>query len=393
MISIVIPTLNEANTIEETIRRTTAALDQLGGKFELIVVDDASSDGTAERVEGLTSELPVRILRRVGKRGLATAVVDGWAMAEGDVLGVMDADLEHPPEVLAELAAALDRSRSDLALASRYAGLSGSRGQSIIQRVMSWGAAHLAATVLPLKLRDVTDPMSGMFVVRAKAVQGINLAPTGYKILLEVLGKGRIRKTVEVPYQADERAHRGSKLGVRQYAQYLAHLLRLARSTGQLHAWLRYTLVELTGAALEFLSMFIAVSLWGWQPLGALAFAIELAIVWNFLGNSLLTFSPQTIQSNHPETRLRHNDGTRLDSARYGGFHRLARYEWVCMPGAVANGAVTLLLLAHHYPLVLAVGAGIVADGALNTIFNIPSIWRVWAPQGRPILPFQSSHL
>src|SRR5579862_254317 len=103
MISIIIPTFNEAAVIEETLRRAAAALRVTGEDFELIVVDDASADGTAGRVEALASEIPVRILKRPGRLGLATAVLDGWGMARGEVLGVMDADLQHPPEALTAL--------------------------------------------------------------------------------------------------------------------------------------------------------------------------------------------------------------------------------------------------------------------------------------------------
>jgi dolichol-phosphate mannosyltransferase len=93
MISVVIPTYNEAAVIDETLRRSAAALRASGEEFEIIVVDDASADGTAERVEALAPELPVRVLRRPGRLGLATAVLDGWATARGEMLGVLDADL------------------------------------------------------------------------------------------------------------------------------------------------------------------------------------------------------------------------------------------------------------------------------------------------------------
>jgi dolichol-phosphate mannosyltransferase len=359
MISLVVPTFNEAGGIEEALRRSTAALARLGDRFELIVVDDASPDGTAERAEALTRELPVRVLRRVGKRGLATAVVDGWGMAEGDVLGVMDADLQHPPEVLADLARALQTSGADLALASRYTVGGGSRDWSPIRRFISWAATHLAASVLPLKLGNVTDPMSGMFMVRAEAIRGIQLQPLGYKILLEVLGKGRIRQTVEVPYRFEERARGRSKLGARQYVEYLAHLLRLAHSTGQLRRWVRYVLVGLTGAAVELAWAVVAIEHWGWSPLAALPAAVELALVCNFLGNGLFTFS-------------------RMPNGR-GLAHRLVRYEAICLPGAILNAFLALAMIARGLPLVAAVAAGIIADGLINLLFNIPSIWRIWS--------------
>src|SRR5579863_2368469 len=107
MISLVIPTYEEAGVIETALRRAAIALGETGDDFELIVVDDSAGEETAERARAVQSELPVRVLRREGKRGLATAVVEGWKLARGDLLGVMDADLQHPPEVLTRLVDAL----------------------------------------------------------------------------------------------------------------------------------------------------------------------------------------------------------------------------------------------------------------------------------------------
>ena len=225
MISIVIPAYNEAAAIGETLRRAARALAACGEEFELIVVDDSSSDGSAETCEALAGELPVRVLRRPGRLGLATAVVDGWRVARGDVLGVMDGDLQHPPEALAALIAALRSHPADVVIASRYVSGGGTAEWSWHRRLVSLGATRLAALALPRALAGVTDPMSGMFVVRAAS--GVELRPTGYKILLEVLAKGQCHRVAEVPYVFDRRNSGRSKLGPRQYLEYLQHVRRL----------------------------------------------------------------------------------------------------------------------------------------------------------------------
>ena len=107
MISIVLPTHNEARSIREVLRRASEGLRRAGEDHELTVADNSSPGGTADLAKALASEIPVRVLRRPGRQGLATAVVDGWSIARGDVLGVMDADLQHPPEVLRRLGSAL----------------------------------------------------------------------------------------------------------------------------------------------------------------------------------------------------------------------------------------------------------------------------------------------
>jgi dolichol-phosphate mannosyltransferase len=361
MISVIIPTYNEAAVVEETLRRAAAALRTTGEDFELIVVDDASADGTAELVESLANEIPVRVLRRPGRLGLATAVLDGWAMARGDVWGVMDADLQHPPETLTALAAAI-RQGADLAIGSRYVPGGGSYDWIWVRRFISRTANHMALTVLPLKLAGVGDTGSGMFLVRAAPLRNIKLHPLGYKILLEVLAKADFQRLVEVPYIFQKRERGASKLGTRQYLEYLLHLAKLAIETGQLFAWIRYVLVGLVGALIDvalFAALVIKVAL---PPAAALPVAIEFALLSNFLGSEVFTFRSDSAPPFGP-----------------GAWSRLARYERICLPGAALNFLVTLLWMALGGRILSAAAAGVVAGGALNLLMNIPAIWRTWA--------------
>ena len=368
MISVVIPTYNEAAVIEETLRRAAASLRRPGQDFELIVVDDSSGDGTAELAESLSDELPVRVLRRPGRLGLATAVIDGWNVARGDILGAMDADLQHPPEVLSSLAEAIREDDVDIVVASRYIAGGGTSQWSWLRRFMSKGATHLAACVLPLTLADVSDPMSGMFFVRASAISGVRLNPLGYKILLEVLAKARRRAYVEVPYVFEQRGRGSSKLGARQYLEFLLHLARLADSTGQLAAWMRYGLVGLVGAAINLVGLYLLVERGGWPLVLALPVAIQVALISNFFWNETLTFRAYRPLA-AAESKL---------ASRFFG------YEIVCIPGAVLNGLVTLVLFTRGIHLLFSAAAGILAGGLLNLFFNIPAIWRIWRSRPSP---------
>ena len=142
MISVVIPTYNEAPVIEETLRRVAATLRSASQDFEIVVVDDCSMDGTAGLVQLLAKEMPVQVLMRPGRLGLATAVLDGWALASGDVLGVMDADLQHPPETLGPLVQAIGQG-ADLAIGSRYVPGGGTSNWTWLRRFISrTGHAH-----------------------------------------------------------------------------------------------------------------------------------------------------------------------------------------------------------------------------------------------------------
>jgi len=364
MISVVLPTYNEARSIEEALRRASEALRSAGEDHELIVVDDSSPDGTADVAEALAKEFPVRVLRRPGRDGLATAVVDGWRIAQGDTLGVIDADLQHPPETLARLASALRSHNADVAIATRAGPGGGSSEEwSWMRRLNSWAARHLAACVLPQTLAEVSDPMSGMFLVRARALEGVRLEPTGYKILLEVLGKAHYGEVVEVPFMFKARSLGNSKLGMRQSLQYLEHLARLARSTGQLRSWIGYAVVGFTGAVVNVAALTYLVERRSW-PLGwGLAVAVPLALLNNFLWNWLFTFS-----------RSRASD----EEGQSGVLSRLAHYAKVCTFGAALNAISTLLLHWVGMQLPLASSAGVALGGVWNLFFNVPAIWRSW---------------
>lgn len=361
MISVVIPTYNEAAAIEETLRRAAAALRSASEDFELVVVDDASADGTAERAESLASKIPVRVLRRPGRLGLATAVLGGWAIARGEVLGVMDADLQHPPEVLTGLAQAIRKEGADLAIGSRYVPGGGTSDWTWMRRLISRTATHMAATVLPLKLASVGDPMSGVFLVRASALCDAHLNPLGYKILLEVLAKAHYQKLVEVPYIFQERERGSSKLGARQYLEYLLHLARLAVGTGQLWGWMRYALIALVGALIDVGLVCALVQRQGWPVIAALLLAIEVALLSNFVWSESFTFrSAETCRF------------------RRGVLGRLLRYERICIPGAVLNLLVALTWISQGGKVLAAAAAGVVAGGAFNFLGNVPAIWRTW---------------
>lgn len=361
MVSLVLPTYCEAASIQETLRRASAALQKTGEPYELIVVDDSSPDGTAEFAEALKGELPVRVVRRPGRSGLARAVVEGWKAARGDVLGVMDADLQHPPEVLARLVDALRGANVDLVIASRSEPGGGTKDWSWVRSLTSWTAVHLATCVLPWTLAEVRDAMSGMFLVRARALEGVELEPSGYKILLEVLAKAHYLKFVEVPYTFGPRRRGNSKLGAWQTVEYLIHLARLARSTGQLRTWGCYAGVGLTGAIVHLLLLLFLVEREGWPVVWALPVAIQCALLSNFTWNNAFTF----------RTLSRANA-----SAGLGLAGRLGRYEVVCLTGAVLNILLTLLLLKWKWVLPVAAGAGLVLGGVWNLFFNVPAIWR-----------------
>ena len=161
--------------------------DALPGDYEIIVVDDNSPDRTWELAQSLTGEYPqLRVMRRQTERGLSTAVIRGWQASRGELLAVIDADLQHPPEVTVGLAREMARG-ADIAVASRHMEGGGVSDWSILRRILSRAAQVLGLLIAPGVVGRVSDPMSGFFMLRRTAIQGIELNPLGYKILIEVL--------------------------------------------------------------------------------------------------------------------------------------------------------------------------------------------------------------
>lgn len=229
LFSLVIPTYNERGNIAQMIEELCGILErELPGRYELIVVDDDSPDRTWELAEELGKNLPqVRVVCRQAERGLSAAVVAGWKIARGELWGVIDADLQHPPAIIAPLLAAM-QAGADLAVATRHLPGGGVSDWKWSRRVLSRGAQALAGAFVS-QARLVTDPMSGFFVVRAAALDLTRIKPLGYKILLDVLATGGFAGIREVPYVFRERASGGSKVTLRQYREFLVQIAGLRR--------------------------------------------------------------------------------------------------------------------------------------------------------------------
>lgn len=226
--ALVIPTLNEAANIPTLIDRVQTALARIDIDCEILIVDDDSQDGTAEIVEEHTRRDPrVRFFVRRGQRGLAGAVIHGWAHTDATLLGVMDADLQHPPETLPDLLAAI-RQGNDIAIASRYATKNSISNwnaiRQLISRLGTWATVPLQRPGIRVK-----DPLSGYFVVRRECIEDVDLQPYGFKILLEILVKGRIHHAVEVPFRFSARHAGKSKADLRVALEYFSLLGKLSR--------------------------------------------------------------------------------------------------------------------------------------------------------------------
>jgi dolichol-phosphate mannosyltransferase len=226
--ALAVPTLNEEGNIERLLTRVRSALDSIPMQYEIIVVDDASTDGTTEIVRRIaTVDHRVRLLERRGEKGLAGAVIHAWNHCDADLLGVIDADLQHPPELLPSLIAAIEDGH-DIAIGSRYAAKDGVQGWNPLRVAIS-RASTWATFPLQRKRVRVKDPMSGFFVVRRSAIDGLTFESKGFKLLLEILVRARIGSAQEIPFRFGQRHAGKSKAGTRVAWHYLQLLGKLSR--------------------------------------------------------------------------------------------------------------------------------------------------------------------
>lgn len=369
-LSLVLPTYNEGGNIQAIIGVISQLLDgAIPNNYELIVVDDNSPDRTWEIASALCTNYPqLQVMRRTTERGLSTAVIRGWQVARGEILGVIDADLQHPTEILLQLLQEIDRG-ADLAVASRHVEGGGVSQWSWIRRVLSRGAQILGLAILPEVIGRLSDPMSGYFMVRRRSIMGETLSPIGYKILIEVVGRCKIDWIGEVGYVFRERQAGESKVTWKQYVEYIQHLVRLRLSRSAV--FIRFCLVGLTGVVVD-LGVFNLLRQGFELGLTRSAFiSAEVAIVNNFLWNDLWTFSDIARRQPGSSQRLK----------------RFFKFNLVCTIGIVLQ-LIIINLIYNFFSLsdtvksliridILAKLIAIVLVTLWNFWFNSKLSWRV----------------
>ncbi len=364
-LSLVIPTCNGRAHLEALLEHLVAVLARrLEDRFEIIVVDDDSPDETGRIALAFSQRDPrVRVVRHRFEGGLAAAVVRGWQVARGAVLGVIEGDVRHPPE---KIAALWDRiaAGAQLAVASRYADGGGIRGRRLSRRVLSRGARLLGLAVLPEVAGRVSDPLSGFFLVRRSAICEVRLRPTGDRILLEVLARGRrrIERIAEVGYVFEEgsKKTRGTPLGGLRFIRHLI-ILRVSLFLGS--RFIRFCIVGGSGVLVDMFVLFLLSDpiMLGWGLTRSKILAAELAIFNNFLWNDAWTFSDLT-----DDRRTLHHK-----------LHRFWKFNAVCFLGLVMN-VVILNIAFNVFELnrYLSNGIAILLVTLWNFWINLKFSWR-----------------
>lgn len=336
-LTVIIPTYREEANIRKIITEVDAVLKDWAINGEILIVDDNSPDNTIAIVKDLKKEKQnLNLLVRTSDHGLSQSVADGFLHADSEIFAVIDADLSHPPALIPKMYDEI-RAGCDVVIGSRYMEGGGIRKWPLKRRIISLGATFLGRLLLP----DITDPVSGFFAIRKSVIAGARLKPRGYKILLEVLGKGTWERDKEIPFEFSDREIGTSKLKIKtiiEYAGQVADITLYSFTHHQSAAWrewkkvFKFGIVGITGIVVNLGLLFILVEYGhlSTYPLDliASAVAIEISILNNFIWNDLWTFCS-------------------LENSKYSGrWQRLAAFNIVSVGGAAINWGVFWVLTA-----------------------------------------------
>ena len=227
-LALVVPTYNERDRLPELVRVIFEVYRTAGIDGELVIVDDNSPDGTGKLADELALQFPIRVIHRQGKLGLGTAVIDGFTASDAEYVGVIDADLSHPPDLVPRMLRAIQDAHADIVIGSRYVPGGGTRNWELSRVLMSKFACLLARGLTPVK--DVT---SGFFLIRRELARGVTISAGGFKICLELLIRSAPALVIEVPYVFTGRTAGKSKMNLAEAMGYLKQLrdLRAYRRT------------------------------------------------------------------------------------------------------------------------------------------------------------------
>jgi dolichol-phosphate mannosyltransferase len=354
-LTVVIPTFNERDNIRPLVERLRTALD--GVAWQAIFVDDNSADGTAREIKALAAEDPrILCLHRIGRRGLAGAVLEGVMASAAPVVAVMDADLQHDETILPQMLAVIRSGEAELVIGSRYLTTEGlETGLSPIRLAGSRLATWIARLVLRA---EVSDPVSGFFMIRRAAVERVapRLSNHGFKVLFDIIAsQPKPLRIVETPYAFAERQAGDSKLDGRVVIEYLGLILsKLTRNVVPPRALL-FGLVGATGLVVHFLALYLCRSL-DLTFLVSQSLAALTAMTSNFLINNQVTYR---------DRRLR---GLRLLTG-------YLRFCGLCGLGLVANVAIAELIHPYTPLWWIPAAAGAVFGAIWNYVSTSLAVW------------------
>jgi len=355
-LSIIVPTFNERANVPLLVERLARLLTSCD--WEVVFVDDNSPDGTAAAVRAIgEADSRVRCIRRIGRRGLAGACLEGMLTSQARYVAVMDGDLQHDEELLVPMLDSLRTGDTDLVVASRYLYGGSAAGLSKQRSRMSRWSNTLVRLLFGI---DLTDPLSGHFMLRRDAFEALApaLSSQGFKILLDVLatGRGRLRM-IELPTVFRERQHGESKLDSRIALDFAAMVTAKLSHDAISIRFVMFSLVGLTGVGIHMAILALGLLIGGVPFAVAQSAAAIGAMGWNFTLNNLFTYRDQ-----------------RLAGWRF--LTGLIRFQLICAIGAIANIGLAIFVYNGMRIWWLAGLAGVLIGAVWNYAVTSVFVWR-----------------
>ena len=354
-LSVVVPTFKERDNVGALVEKLDSALD--GIAWEVLFVDDDSPDGTAGEVKALAAnDARIRCLKRVGRRGLAGACIEGILSSSAPFVAVMDSDHQHDETVLPRMFALLKSGDTDLVVGSRYIA-GGNSVLSARRDALSRSASSLARRLTGVSL---SDPMSGFFMMRRDCFDGLapSLSTDGFKILLDIVitARGAFRISEEA-YRFGARQYGESKLDARVVLDFFGLLLSKLTGNAISTRFLMFSLVGSIGLGVHLLILRLALTA-GFAFPPAQSFAVIAAMTGNFLLNNRLTYRDKRLRG-------------------FGLLKGMAGFCAISAVGAVANVGMASWLYAHQPTWWLAGAAGAIMGAFWNYSMSTLLVWRV----------------
>jgi dolichol-phosphate mannosyltransferase len=356
-LTVVLPTFKERHNVAQIVERLRRVL--AGYSWEVIFADDDSPDGTATQVRTIgESDSRVRCIRRIGRRGLAGACIEGMLTSQARYVAVMDADLQHDETLLVNMLDRLRKDDVDLVVATRYLNGKATAGFSAGRGLISRWSNVLAQKLLGVKL---TDPMSGFFMIRRQAFEDVapKLSTQGFKILLDIAMSTRnTLRVAELPYKFRSRLHGESKLDAKAALDFAALIVGKLSHDALSYRFVLFCLVGLTGIAVHMSALQLSIQAGGLRFVFAQAAATIIAITWNFILNNAITYRDR-----------------RLTGWRF--WIGLVGFQLICGIGAISNIGVASLLYSADGRWWLAGVLGALIGTAWNYMVSAAFIWRL----------------
>ncbi|RDB35673.1 MAG: glycosyltransferase family 2 protein [Spirobacillus cienkowskii] len=355
LLSLVIPTYNESINIPILLERISIHLADI--PKEVIIVDDNSPDKTWEVAHSLEHKYSwLRVIRRMTEKGLSSAVMAGFEIAEGDLLAVMDSDLQHDEKALIDFYRAFQNG-ADLVVGSRKAQGGQVEDWSQTRKFISWTATLMSKIALR---HSVSDPMSGFFALKRSVYENYKeqINPRGFKILLEFLARSKNIKIAEVGYTFKGRIHGESKLSHKVILDYIFALYELSIGKYVPIKFIQYGIIGTIGLIIGTLIIYFTEIFTDFDHSLSLALSIEMSLLSNFFLNNYWTFKTKKLV----------------------GFKKLLRglilFHAICLSGALINHAIGIKLLEFGINIYLSNSIGYLLAAIWNYIINVNITWK-----------------